>query len=85
MVAAGVLVNCVVLAFNLIPVPPLDGGRVVVGLLPTRAALAYARIEPYGFFIVMALVATGVLNAWMTPVVNLLQMLLGLLMSPFLP
>ena len=71
-VNAGVLVNCVIFAFNLIPVPPLDGGRIVVGLLPPRAALSYSRIEPYGFFIVMGLVAFGVLGVWMTPIVNVL-------------
>jgi Zn-dependent protease len=38
--------------FNLIPIPPLDGGRVLVGLLPPRQAMAYSRIEPYGFMIV---------------------------------
>ena len=68
-VNAGIVVNCVIFAFNLVPVPPLDGGRVVMGLLPTRAAIAYSRIEPYGFFVVMALVITGLLNAWMRPIV----------------
>jgi Zn-dependent protease len=65
-----VVVNCVIFAFNLIPVPPLDGGRIVVGLLPGRAALAYSRIEPYGFFIVMGLVVVGVLQVWMRPIVG---------------
>lgn len=69
-VSAGVIVNCVVFAFNLIPVPPLDGGRVVMGLLPDRAARPYSRIEPYGFFIVMGLVAFGLLGVWMGPIVN---------------
>ena len=69
-VEAGVIVNCVVFAFNLVPVPPLDGGRVVMGLLPTRASIAYGRIEPYGFFVVLALVATGILNVWMRPVIS---------------
>ncbi len=69
---AGIVVNCVICAFNLVPVPPLDGGRIVMGILPTRAAIAYARIEPYGFFIVIALVVTGVLSAWMQPIVGLL-------------
>ena len=69
-VSAGVVVNCVIFAFNLIPVPPLDGGRIVVGLLPDRAALAYSRIEPYGFVIVMGLVVVGVLQVWMKPIVG---------------
>jgi Zn-dependent protease len=74
-VYAGVVVNCVIFAFNLIPVPPLDGGRIVVGLLPGRAALAYSRIEPYGFFIVMGLVVVGVLQVWMRPIVGGLMVL----------
>lgn len=69
-VQAGVIVNCVVFAFNLIPVPPLDGGRIVMGLLPDRAAHSYSRIEPYGFFIVMGLVAFGLLGVWMGPIVG---------------
>ena len=83
MVRAGILVNCVVFAFNLVPVPPLDGGRVVMGILPTRASIAYGRIEPYGFFVVLALVATGILNVWMQPVIGALQTVLGLIIAPF--
>ena len=83
-VNAGVVINCVIFAFNLVPVPPLDGGRVVMGLLPTRAAIAYGRVEPYGFFVVMALVITGVLNAWMRPIVGVVQSLLALAIQPFL-
>ncbi|MEY3510568.1 MAG: hypothetical protein RI914_1167, partial [Pseudomonadota bacterium] len=59
MAQAGVLVNLVMFAFNLFPLPPLDGGRILVGLLPMRLAIAVSRVEPYGFFIVMALVLTG--------------------------
>lgn len=83
-VRAGVLVNCVVAAFNLVPVPPLDGGRVLMGVLPLRASIAYGRIEPFGFFVVLALVATGVLNVWMTPIVNGLRTVTLLLASPLL-
>jgi Zn-dependent protease len=83
-VNAGVVINCVIFAFNLVPVPPLDGGRVVMGLLPTRAAIAYGRVEPYGFFVVMALVVTGVLNIWMRPIVGLVQSLLAFVIQPFL-
>ncbi len=81
---AGFVVNCSVLAFNLFPVPPLDGGRVLVGLLPTKAAISYSRIEPYGFFIVMGLVAIGALNVWMQPVMAATQALLLFLLSPFI-
>ncbi len=81
---AGIVVNCVIFAFNLVPVPPLDGGRIVMGILPTGAAIAYSRIEPYGFFIVIALVITGVLNVWMQPIVGLVEALLSLIVRPFL-
>jgi len=68
MAQAGVLVNLVMFAFNLFPLPPLDGGRILVGLLPMRLAIAVSRVEPYGFFIVMALVLTGVVGGlWLRP------------------
>jgi Zn-dependent protease len=71
MCKAGVLSNVVMFAFNLFPLPPLDGGRIVVGLLPWRQAYQFSRIEPYGFFIVMALAITGVVNhMWLDPVMN---------------
>ncbi len=71
MCKAGVLSNVVMFAFNLFPLPPLDGGRIVVGLLPWRQAYQFSRMEPYGFFIVMALAITGVVNhLWLDPVMN---------------
>jgi Zn-dependent protease len=71
MCKAGVLSNVVMFAFNLFPLPPLDGGRIVVGLLPWKQAYQFSRIEPYGFYIVMALVITGVVNhLWLDPVMN---------------
>ena len=69
MAQAGVLVNLVMFAFNLFPLPPLDGGRNVVGLLPMRLAIGFSHIERYGFFIVMGLVLMGVINTlWMRPI-----------------
>jgi Zn-dependent protease len=80
---AGVLANIVMFVFNLFPIPPLDGGRVLVGLLPLRQAIAVSRIEPYGFFIVMALVLTNIITTiWLIPLMNLTQILLNLLLSP---
>ncbi|MEN9372781.1 MAG: hypothetical protein RIR79_333 [Pseudomonadota bacterium] len=84
MCKAGILVNVVMFAFNLFPLPPLDGGRILVGLLPMRQAIAVSRIEPWGFFIVMALVLMGVVSKlWMQPVMAVSLAFLRLLWSPF--
>ncbi|MGI9133447.1 MAG: site-2 protease family protein [Rhodoferax sp.] len=83
MCQGGVFVNVIMFAFNLFPLPPLDGGRILVGLLPYRQAAWIARVEPWGFYIVMALVLTGVVNAlWMQPVMGLTYALLDLLLTP---
>ncbi len=83
MCKAGMLTNVVMFAFNLFPLPPLDGGRILVGLLPWRAAMAVSRIEPWGFFIVMALVITGVVSAvWMHPLMELTFTFIKLVLSP---
>ncbi len=80
---AGVRVNLVMWAFNLFPLPPLDGGRILVGLLPLPAARALARVEPWGFFIVLGLVIAGVVGSlWLNPLLNLGYETLGLLLSP---
>jgi Zn-dependent protease len=69
MAKAGVLTNLVMFAFNLFPIPPLDGGRILTSLLPNKYAYKFAQIEPYGFFIVMALVLLKVIYTWwMAPV-----------------
>jgi Zn-dependent protease len=83
MCQGGVLVNVVMFVFNLFPLPPLDGGRILVGLLPMKQALAVSRIEPWGFFIVMGLVIAGVLSTlWMQPLMALTFGLLDLLLTP---
>ena len=72
MCQAGVLINLVVFAFNLFPFPPLDGGRVLMGLLPWKQAQFVARLEPWGFFIVMGLFFAGIVGAyWLRPLVVL--------------
>lgn len=83
---AGIIVNCMVFAFNLFPIPPLDGGRVLMGVLPMRASLALSRIEPYGFFVVLAMVAIpGLLwTVWLSPIIGGLQSLLGMLVQPLI-
>jgi Zn-dependent protease len=83
MAKAGVLVNLVMWAFNLFPLPPLDGGRVLVGLLPARQGHALSRIEPWGFFIVLGLVLAGIVSTfWLRPLMSFGYWLLGLLMMP---
>ncbi|PHM21506.1 MAG: site-2 protease family protein [Curvibacter sp. PD_MW3] len=83
MCKAGVLVNVVMFAFNLFPLPPLDGGRILIGLLPWRYAALLARIEPWGFFVVMALVILGVVSTlWMQPIMALTYGLLDILLTP---
>ena len=78
----GFKVNLILMALNLLPLPPLDGGRVLAGLLPQRAADALARVEPFGLFIILALLATGLLDDLMRPLVRaaaaLIARILGL-------
>lgn len=83
MCQGGVMVNVVMFAFNLFPLPPLDGGRILVGLLPYRQAELVSRVEPWGFFIVMALVLAGVVSTlWLQPVMGLTLGLLKLILTP---
>ena len=83
MCQGGMLVNVVMFAFNLFPLPPLDGGRILVGLLPYKQAELVSRIEPYGFFIVMGLVLLGVVSKlWLQPVMALTFGLLDVVLTP---
>ena len=83
MCRAGLLVNVVMFVFNLFPLPPLDGGRILVGLLPYKQAELVSRIEPWGFFIVMGLILAGVLSkVWMQPLMAATYAVLELLLSP---
>ena len=83
MANAGVVTNLVIFALNLFPIPPLDGGRILVGLLPNKYAFQLAKVEPYGFFVVMILATTKVLyRLWIGPLMGISGTLLELLISP---
>ena len=77
---AGISVNLMLMAFNLIPIPPLDGGRIVSGLLPDRAAAAFDRIEPYGMIILLVLMVGGGLSFFVRPFLMFGQMVVELLL-----
>jgi Zn-dependent protease len=83
MCKAGMLVNIVMCVFNLFPLPPLDGGRILVGLLPYRQAELISRIEPFGFFIVMGLVIGNILGPlWMKPLMSVAYGLIEIVLTP---
>ncbi len=67
---AGIFINAVLMLLNLLPILPLDGGRITESLLPAKQAHAFSKTEPYGFFILIALLATGVLSMILSPVLT---------------
>ena len=74
----GIYFNLGIGLFNLIPIPPLDGSRILMGFLPLSLARPYARIERYGFLIILALYMTGILFAWIIPLLNVLCRILDI-------
>ena len=74
-------INLILAAFNLIPIPPLDGSKILMGFAPESLTRTFNQIEPYGFFIVLGLLLIGALN----PVINFFQYLILALISVFLP
>jgi Zn-dependent protease len=75
--AVGIFINTLLMALNLLPLPPLDGGRVLTGLLPGPLAYKFSRIEPYGFMILIGLLVTGILGKILIPVIWLVISLLA--------
>lgn len=82
MAQAGILINLVIFALNLFPMPPLDGGRIVTSMLPHKYAYKFSQLEPYGFFILIGMMFLNVLHFWMTPVMAIAKAGLLLLVSP---
>ncbi len=83
--SVGVVFNLILFAFNMLPILPLDGGRVLMGLLPAQAARSFAQLEPYGMFIVLGLAfMTGGLlfNYWVYPIVDAAQSVINFILYP---
>jgi Zn-dependent protease len=75
--AAGVFINAIIMVLNLLPLPPLDGGRILVSLLPRRLGYYVDRVEPYGFIILIVLLFTGVLGRILWPLIGLVMSFVG--------
>ncbi|WP_332671767.1 site-2 protease family protein [Aromatoleum sp.] len=81
MADAGMQINAVLMLLNLLPIPPLDGGRIAVSLLPHRLAWKFARLEPYGFPILLVLLFTGILGELLWPMMAVFRVLLATLLG----
>lgn len=79
--SAGVLINAILMVLNLLPILPLDGGRILTSLLPPKLALGFSRSEPYGLLIVVGLLVTGLLGKLLWPMVDGLQTLAATLVG----
>jgi Zn-dependent protease len=82
--SAGVKTNLWLMAFNLLPIPSMDGGRILFSILPHKAAFQFARLEPYGFLILLALILLKVVGIWLFFVESIAGFVLKILVSPLL-
>ena len=76
---AGVMINLILMALNLMPIPPLDGSRIISAILPAKWAYKYDRVAPYGIFILLILLITGILHFFLWPPIILLQKLIAII------
>lgn len=81
MASAGIMINGVLMMLNLLPIPPLDGGRIVTSLLPHRLSWQFSRLEPYGFPILLLLLFSGLLGYVMSPLMGLYRRLISILLG----
>ncbi len=72
----GIIINLILAIFNLVPIPPLDGSQVLMGILPHHLAVSYSKLEPYGFLIIVGLLYLGIIGKIIFPVINFLTMVL---------
>lgn len=73
---SGISINLILVIFNLIPIPPLDGSRVLISILPYPLAISYSKIEPYGFLIVIGMFYLGILDKVIFPIISFLTQIL---------